>query len=295
MRTVVRFLPSNVAKEIPEQNHQIPLKHIPFTIDDGMRLKNIDVEQFLMDDGTKSDNNDGNDGNNDSKNSNDADSDDDRYADLSGNDFVNAVMDGYDNEDELDFLSRIGGLGNSVAAGPVDNRSNTHYMNPKHPNKKIKLSNNIKDNNDGNNSDLDDIMIKKTDEIFVTLGSNEDQTSFSLEVMIFDTDKRHFYIHHDVILPYFPLCCKWLNYRNNNDMNSNLLAVGGINESIEIFDIDVMDALEPVYTLGGRNKPKDPIKAQKILNKYRMNPEFNLHSDLRYIVIYILYIHNIIL
>jgi len=123
-------------------------------------------------------------------------------------------------------------------------------------------------------------MIKKTDEIFVTLGSNEDQTSFNLEVMIFDTDKRHFYIHHDVILPYFPLCCKWLNYRNNNDMNSNLLAVGGINESIEIFDIDVMDALEPVCTLGGRNKPKDPIKAQKILNKYRMNPDFNLHSDL---------------
>ena len=36
MRTVVRFLPSNVAKEIPEQNHQIPLKHIPFSIDDGI-------------------------------------------------------------------------------------------------------------------------------------------------------------------------------------------------------------------------------------------------------------------
>lgn len=37
------------------------------------------------------------------------------------------------------------------------------------------------------------------------------------------------------------------------------MAVGTVSESIEIFDLDVMDALEPVAVLGGRNASQSQI------------------------------------
>lgn len=63
-------------------------------------------------------------------------------------------------------------------------------------------------------------------------------------------------MHHDVSLPAFPLCVEWMNTRPNTATGSeesvgNFAAVGTFKPGIEIWNLDVVDAVEPVGQLGG--------------------------------------------
>lgn len=63
-------------------------------------------------------------------------------------------------------------------------------------------------------------------------------------------------VHHDVSLPAFPLCVEWMNTRPNRATGSegsvgNFAAVGTFKPGIEIWNLDVVDAVEPVGQLGG--------------------------------------------
>lgn len=60
------------------------------------------------------------------------------------------------------------------------------------------------------------------------------------------------YVHHDVLLPAFPLSLAWLDCSPTGRQEpGNLAAVGTMSPGIELWDLDVMDAVEPVATLGG--------------------------------------------
>lgn len=64
-------------------------------------------------------------------------------------------------------------------------------------------------------------------------------------------------MHHDISLPAFPLCLSWLDCNpapiaeGETPGLGSYLAVGTFNPAIEIWNLDVMDVLEPVATLGG--------------------------------------------
>ena len=69
------------------------------------------------------------------------------------------------------------------------------------------------------------------------------------------------YVHHDIMLPAVPLCLAWLDCVPSGEEHGNLVAVGSMEPGIELWALDVMDAVEPLATLGGRLGPAVPADA----------------------------------
>eukprot|EP00467_Chlorarachnion_reptans_P012758 CAMPEP_0114511502 /NCGR_PEP_ID=MMETSP0109-20121206/14433_1 /TAXON_ID=29199 /ORGANISM="Chlorarachnion reptans, Strain CCCM449" /LENGTH=410 /DNA_ID=CAMNT_0001691037 /DNA_START=42 /DNA_END=1274 /DNA_ORIENTATION=- len=150
-------------------------------------------------------------------------------------------MDDYDKE-ESGVQMFLGGQNMTVF---TDNQ-NDPYITVEHPD---------------DDSEQEDAAINATD--FVLIAGHTEQEYSSAEVHIFDKDRSAVYVHHDIVLPSFPLC---MSYYSNGDAKSeerrNYLAVGTFEPAIEIWDLDVVDAIEPVAALGGREEPK-PVQFSK--------------------------------
>uniref|UniRef100_A0A6A7GAT3 WD40 repeat-containing protein n=1 Tax=Hirondellea gigas TaxID=1518452 RepID=A0A6A7GAT3_9CRUS len=121
------------------------------------------------------------------------------------------------------------------------------------------------DDDEDPSSDEEDLTIKSTDDVCVVARTEDDQQS-SVSVYVYDGDDGSLYVHHDFSLPAFPLCFAWLNKNPNSpegsSQNGNFLAVGTFEPQIEIWNLDVMDVLEPVSILGGRHPPTPQAKAK---------------------------------
>jgi periodic tryptophan protein 1 len=116
--------------------------------------------------------------------------------------------------------------------------------------------------------EADDLHARSSD-AFVVVANTEDDFS-SLEVHCFNRADGSLYTHHDVTLPSFPLCLAWSDYAG--DAAGELLArtgawegapgayvgsycaVGTFEPDIELWNLDVLDPLEPTLVLRG-NKP----------------------------------------
>lgn len=71
-------------------------------------------------------------------------------------------------------------------------------------------------------------------------------------------------MHHDLTLPDFPLCVEWMDCPPSAAAAAttagqaaavgSYAAVGTFNPAIEIWDLDVLDTMEPVAVLGGVDK-----------------------------------------
>ncbi|RZF41918.1 hypothetical protein LSTR_LSTR005686 [Laodelphax striatellus] len=133
-------------------------------------------------------------------------------------------FDRYDREEENP--SMLLGIGNLVASD-VDNTEPV--------------------NNEPDSEDEDDI-IKPTDNL-IAVGHIEGDASV-LEIYVYNDQDGDLYVHHDILLPTMPLCLEWLNYDPSDPKPSNLMAVGGMSAVIGIWDLDLIDCLEPAYQLG---------------------------------------------
>lgn len=106
-----------------------------------------------------------------------------------------------------------------------------------------------------------------TDNLLVA-AKTEDNVS-QLEVYVYDDSQENLYVHHDIMLPAFPLCLEWLDFRpcapQNSDSGNddtamavdsstsnfgNYVAVGTFEPEIEIWSLDTVDALYPDSVLG---------------------------------------------
>lgn len=74
------------------------------------------------------------------------------------------------------------------------------------------------------------------------------------------------YVHHDLMLPAFPLCVEWINFRPNNAENDvgNFAAVGTFDPQIEIWNLDCIDKAFPDIILG---EPSNHPSLKKKKNK----------------------------
>ncbi|CAJ0570093.1 unnamed protein product, partial [Mesorhabditis spiculigera] len=88
-----------------------------------------------------------------------------------------------------------------------------------------------------------------------------DGDAYSLEVYVYNETNDDWYVHHDYILTAPPLCLETLNYDPGNDdsptSKGNLMAVGTMESSISIWDLDIVNAMDPVVTLEIGRKKRD--------------------------------------
>jgi periodic tryptophan protein 1 len=124
--------------------------------------------------------------------------------------------------------------------------------------------------------DEEDDEIRVTDSVLV-LAVTEDEQSH-LEVQVY-TEDGHLYTHHDIMLPDFPLALAWMDippYVSNTHTGEqktvgNYLAVGTFSPAIEIWNLDVLDPIEPSATLGGED-PNALSKRGKKLKEPKLLP-----------------------
>lgn len=102
--------------------------------------------------------------------------------------------------------------------------------------------------------------------------------------LVYNDKEGYLYVHHDILMLHMPLCLTWLDYdaknadagSNKNDVIFryivivfllflvNYIAVGSMEGVIEIFDVDLVDQLEPLHTFGKKPKKKKSKKASKV-------------------------------
>lgn len=87
-----------------------------------------------------------------------------------------------------------------------------------------------------------------------------------MEVNVYEQKTGNLFVHHDIPLPAFPLCLA------HGDISpagtaGNFCAVGTFGPGIEIWNLDVLNALEPSCVLGG----EDTTMADEIMRHSMMN------------------------
>lgn len=67
--------------------------------------------------------------------------------------------------------------------------------------------------------------------------------------LVYNEEEESLYVHHDIILPSFPLCFEWLNYEANAP-KGNYCAIGSMDPIIQVWDLDIINCIEPAFSLG---------------------------------------------
>ncbi|KAL5096229.1 hypothetical protein RYX36_000556, partial [Vicia faba] len=115
-------------------------------------------------------------------------------------------------------------------------------------------------NEEYDSEDVEDMIINPTDSV-VVCARTEDDVNY-LEVWILEdanTRDMNLYIHHDIIIPEFPLCTTWLDCPLK----------GGEKEYVVIFFCSQIDEVEPCVVLGGKEQSKKGKHGKKKSIKYR--------------------------
>lgn len=86
-------------------------------------------------------------------------------------------------------------------------------------------------------------------------GADEEEgDKFDEDVARGMTRESNLYVHHDLMLPSFPLCVEWINYRPNSSGDSenigNFAAIGTFDPQIEVWNLDCIDKAFPDLILG---------------------------------------------
>jgi periodic tryptophan protein 1 len=137
----------------------------------------------------------------------------------------------------------------------------------------------------------EELQIYKTDNLLLA-ARIEDEIAH-LEVYVYEDDADNLYVHHDIMLPAYPLCVEWLNYNagkpetEGGNGGANFVAVGTMDPDIEVWDLDTIDCMYPNAILGqGANdqpesvgKKKKKKKAKKPNDKYHVDAVLSLAAN----------------
>ncbi|KAJ3214461.1 hypothetical protein HDU67_001646 [Dinochytrium kinnereticum] len=158
-------------------------------------------------------------------------------------------LDNYDDDDEDDDqMDEAEGDGEDADIALFGNMKGlTHYgSNAEDPN--IVVKDEVDDQ-----EELEEMMIAGTDNMILAAKTEDDISH--IEVYVYEESENNLFVHHDIMLPSFPLCIEWLDFhvgrKNGTEGTGNYVAVGTFDPEIEIWDLDLVDAAYPEVILGG--------------------------------------------
>jgi periodic tryptophan protein 1 len=115
----------------------------------------------------------------------------------------------------------------------------------------------------------EDYAIHKSDALIVTAAAEQDYSN--LEVYLYEESTSNLFVHHEIMLNAYPLCLEWIPYVPGNnasfDVKGNYIAVGTFKPGIEIWNLDIIDAVAPLMTLGGETKAAANVPLASMKNK----------------------------
>ncbi|OSX57595.1 hypothetical protein POSPLADRAFT_1185570 [Postia placenta MAD-698-R-SB12] len=117
---------------------------------------------------------------------------------------------------------------------------------------------------DDDEVEREELEVLPTDNLLVTAKTEDDISQ--LEIYVYDESQENLYAHHDLMLPSFPLCLEWLDFPPVTSPSAqgsagspakqfgNYIAVGTLEPEIEIWSLDVVEAMYPDMVLGRPDK-----------------------------------------
>ena len=118
------------------------------------------------------------------------------------------------------------------------------------------------DHEESDASDAEDDVIKPSDAVLLVAHTEEEYSC--VEVQVYDEENGSLYVHHDIALPAFPLALAWIpgqpSAEATDGPSGSFVAVGTFKPGIEIWNLDVLDPLEPTAVLGGEQPGAQPSK-----------------------------------
>ncbi|CAJ1929038.1 unnamed protein product [Cylindrotheca closterium] len=128
---------------------------------------------------------------------------------------------------------------------------------------------NANDDDEDDASDIEDVQIQPGDALIVVAKTEEDFAT--LEVNVYEQKTGNLFVHHDITLPAFPLCLAHGDIGPSGTAG-NFCAVGTFGPGIEIWNLDVLNALEPSCVLGGEDTTMaDEIMRHNLMNASKKN------------------------
>ncbi|GAB5589852.1 rRNA-processing protein [Umbelopsis nana] len=121
-----------------------------------------------------------------------------------------------------------------------------------------------------------ELEILPTDNLIVAAKTEDDLSH--LEIYVYEESEDNLYVHHDLLLPAFPLCLDWLDFKLGRKAGQagtgNYVAVGTFDPDIEIWDLDSLDVMYPDAILGHTDKTKK--RSKKVNDNYHVDAVMGL-------------------
>ncbi|KAJ3336604.1 hypothetical protein HDU93_002527 [Gonapodya sp. JEL0774] len=125
-----------------------------------------------------------------------------------------------------------------------------------------KVDNDNKDDEDEEPDEKLDMRILPSDNLLLAARTKDEVSQ--VEVYVYEPAHDNLYVHHDFLLPSFPLCLEWLDFpvgevpssasraqgKPSQSGGRNFVAVGTFDPTIEIWNLDLVDAVYPELLLG---------------------------------------------
>ncbi|CAO3586566.1 unnamed protein product [Absidia cylindrospora] len=142
-----------------------------------------------------------------------------------------------------------------------------HLLRKRRRNPYVTMNNDAKDDEE----EQRELEILPGDNMLLSAKTEDDISH--LEVYVFESKEDNLYVHHDIMLPSFPLCLEWLDFHSGSKLgqatNGNYVAIGTFDPDIEIWNLDTVDVMYPETILGYTDKSKK--RSKKVNGNYHVD------------------------